>query len=136
MKINGWAFLNFAESKGREIMEAYYYFYYIKDHFLLGNNLITLPKTKILAFIQADKEISPIHLHEHFRGGKFHALFCIQFLCTLKIHLQGDPELFRDTMNEFYHNISMQALSQLNSDMLLNFNKISDLVININYLLQ
>ena len=77
MKINGWDFLNFSESKSREIMKAYDYFCYIKGHFLLGDNLITLRKTKTLAFIQADEEISPIYLHEQFRGGKFHALFCI-----------------------------------------------------------
>ena len=77
MQINGWAFLNFVESKGRKIMKAYDYFYYIKGRFLLGDNLITLSKTKILAFIQADEEISPIYLHEQFRSGKFHVLFCI-----------------------------------------------------------
>ena len=39
-------------------------------------------------------------------------------------------------MSKFHHNLSMQALSKSNSKVLLKFDAISELVMNINYLLQ
>ena len=39
-------------------------------------------------------------------------------------------------MSEFYHNLSLQALSKCNHEISLNFSKTSDLVMNINHLLQ
>ena len=74
MQLNDWIYLNFAESKRREIMRAYDYLYYINGRFPADDNLITLPEPKIPDFIQADDAISPIFLHKQFSGGKSHAL--------------------------------------------------------------
>ena len=117
-------------------MKAHGYFYYINWHFPTDNNLITLPKPKTPDFIQADEEISPIALYEQFRGGKSHALVYVQFLCTFNIHLQDDPKLSCDPMREFYHNLLMQVVSKSNSEVLLDFDMISELVMSIKYLLQ
>ena len=117
-------------------MKAHGYFYYINWHFPTDNNLITLPKPKTPDFIQADEEISTIALYEQFRGGKSHALVYAQFLCTFNIHLQDDPKLSCDAMREFYHNLLMQVVIKSNSELLLDFDMISELVMNIKYLLQ
>ena len=117
-------------------MKAYDCFYYINGRFPPDDNLITLRKSKIPDFIQAEKEIFSIALYKRLTGGKLHALVCTQILCVLNIHLQGNPKLSRDKMSTFYHNLSMQALSKSNSEVLQNFDAISGLVMNINYLLQ
>ena len=135
MQLNDWIYLDFAESKRREIMRTYDYFYYIKGRFPANDNLITLPKPKIPDIVQDDNAISPISLYEQFREGKFHALLYTQFLLVPNIHLGGSSKLSRDATSECYHNLSMQALSKLNYNALLNFYKISDFVMNINYLL-
>ena len=134
VQLGSWIYLDLAESKSREIMKAYDCFYYINGRFPPVDNLITLRKSKIPDFIQAEKEIFPIALYKPFRGGKLHALVCTQILCVLNIHLQGNPKLSRDKMSTFY--LSMQALSKSKSEVLQNFDAISGLVMNINYLLQ
>lgn len=136
VQLSSWIYLDLAESISREVMKVYDCFYYINGRFPQDDNLITLRKSKIPDFIQADEEIFPIALYKRFRGGKLHALVCTQILCVLNIHLQGNPKLSRNTMSTFYHNLSMQALSKSNSEVLQTFDAISDLVMNINYLLQ
>ena len=67
----------------------------------LNDDLFPVLKWKISNFIQSDQEISPLHLHEIFRGGASHALVCTQFICAVSIHLQGNPNLSRDAISDF-----------------------------------
>ena len=46
----------------------------------------------------------------------------------------GNLELSKNAMTEFFSNLSMQALSRSNDSVLLNFEAIEKLVININSL--
>ena len=50
--------------------------------------------------------------------------------------LGGDPEKSRKTMTEFLHNMSMQVLSKSSIKILLEFDKIVDLITNLTGLLQ
>ena len=117
-------------------MKTYDYFYYVNKRSLADNNSTTVPKRKILNFVQSDQEIFSLSQYEWFRDGTFHAIVCTKFLSALNIHLQGDPNLSRDAMIKFYPNLSMQALSKSNYNAMFEFESISDLVTNINYLLQ
>ena len=85
--------MDLIEAKGRELLKAFDYFYYINGRFLLDNNLVTVPKPKTTSFIETDDEISLIALHERLRGGKSHTLSCTKFLCPLNVQLGGDDEL-------------------------------------------
>ena len=77
------------------------------------------------------RQVHPVALYERFRVGKSHALVCTQFICALNIQLGDDDELSQEAMSEFYQNHLMQALSKSNSEILLNFDEISQLVRNI-----
>ena len=56
-------------------------------------------------------------------------------LCVLYIHLGGDKTISRDAMNEFFYNLSMQALSKSDKIISLKFDATNRLTKNINSLL-
>lgn len=62
IQLNGWVFLDFAESKSREIMKDCGYFYHIYGCFSANNELKILPKARLPNKIHASKAISPIYL--------------------------------------------------------------------------
>ena len=95
--------------------------------------LTNVPKKYIPIFVQNNNEISPLFLYERYRGGKNHGLICMQFLCALNIELEGDSDLSKDEMSEFYLNLT---LIKSNHKTWLNFSKTSDLVMNNNRILQ
>ena len=43
-------------------------------------------------------------------GKQNPALVPTQFLCVLNIFLDGNRQMSKDAMTEFYHNLSMQGL--------------------------
>ena len=45
-------------------------------------------------------------------------LVCVYFLAVLNIHLGGEKIISKNAMSEFYHNLSMQALSKSNETFL------------------
>ena len=47
--------------------------------------------------------------------------FALSLNLSLNIQLGGDPNLSKDAMSEFYHNLSLQALSKSNHEILLCF---------------
>ena len=109
-------------------MKAFDYFYYISGRFPI-KLIITAPDGKVPDFIKTkspDQEISPLRLYEMFRGTKSHVF--TQFLCTLNIFLDGDHQISKDAMTEFYHNLSIQSLSKSNYEVSLAFNRISKLI--------
>ena len=123
-------------SSSKEIIRAFGYFYYIRGSFLADKNLINVLRGVIPDFVEANSEISPLFLYEKFRGGNFLRLVCIQFLCALKLQLGSHPNLPKNGMSEFYHNLSLQVLTKSNNEILLDFTSTSDLVMNIRHLLQ
>lgn len=69
-------------------------------------------------------------------GVKPHALVSTHFLCVLDIDLEGDYQISKNAMAEFYHNLSMQTLSKSNYEVGLDFTKTSELIKSINISLQ
>ena len=59
----------------------------------------------------------------------------MQFLAALNIHLSGDKTISKDAMREFFHNLSMQALSKSDDLILLKFDAINRLNKRMNSLL-
>ena len=56
-------------------------------------------------------------------------------LCVLNVHLGGDKTISKDAMSEFFHNLSMQALSKSDKIISLKFDAINRLTKSINCLL-
>ena len=59
-----------------------------------------------------------------------------QFLASLNPHFGEDINISKDTMTEFYHNLSMPTLSVSNDSFQMNFDSITNLAKNINILIQ
>ena len=70
-----------------------------------------------------------------FSSGGTRGLACVQFLAALNIHLSGDKTISKDAMREFFHNLSMQALSKSDDLILLKFDAINRLNKRMNSLL-
>ena len=119
----GYTILYISEIESRKIIKAFNYFYYIGGRFPTNNDLITAPGREVLDFIYVkppDQRKSPRGLYEMFTGTKSHALVSTQFPFALNIYLDGDLQTSKDPMNEYYHNLSIQALSKLKYEVILN----------------
>ena len=73
---------------------------------------------------------------EKFKGSDAKGLVSVQVLAALNIYLGGDFELSRETVTEFFYNLSMQALNRENGNILPNFERIANLVTSVISLLR
>ena len=76
-----------------------------------------------------------IDLHHRFRTSDARELVSGQMFASLHMNLGGSPNLSQRAMTEFYHNLSMQALSKSDDSVRVEFIAIVDLVKNIAQLL-
>ena len=67
--------------------------------------------------------------------GKARGLVCVHFLAALNVHFGGDKMVSKNAMSEFFHNLSMQALSKSDDAILIKFNAINKLNKSLNDLL-
>ena len=115
------------------MMKLHLRFYKIK----IGSTLWKeFPKPDIPHFIKTDEIISPNQLYEKCKGSDAKGLVSVQVLAALNIYLGSNVEHSRETMTEFLHNLSMQALNRENGNILLNFEMIADLVTSVISLLR
>ena len=112
-------------------MNGYSQFYHGLGCFPGRQDLTIIPKPDLPSFIKTDEIISPNQLYEKFRGSDAKGLVSVQVLAALDIYLGGDVELSRETMTEFLHSLSMQALNRKNNNIQLNFEKVADLVTSV-----
>ena len=106
-------------------------FYFHKGRFPGSQELIMVPQAQIPPFIKAQTPLSPIDLYQNFKATDARALVSIQALAALNIHLGGDKTISKNALSEFLHNLSFQALSKETDDIYLNFNNVSELIIDI-----
>ena len=62
--------------------------------------------------------------------------FALSFFVLWVFPLEGASNYSKGAKSEFYHNLSMQVLSKSSHEIMLNFPKTADLVMNINHILQ
>ena len=79
--------------------------------------------------------LSLFNLYENFNSIDAHGLVCVQILAALNVFLGGDKIISKNAMSEFFHNLSMQALNEMDNRVKLKFDAISDLNKNIYNLL-
>ena len=75
--------------------------------------------------------LSPFDLCKNFRSTDAHGLVCLQFLAVLNVFLGGDEIILKNATSEFFHNLSMQALNQMDNRVKIKFDAINDLNKNI-----
>ena len=88
------------------------------------------------SFIRSNDWISPRSLYETCVGRDMQGITSVQFLAAFNRFLGGNVELSRNAMNEFFHNLSWQALTNDNDSVQIKFETITELVKSIHFLLQ
>ena len=118
------------------ILATYRDFFYDNGRFPGSLELIRLPTPIMPSFIRSTDWISPRSLHETYVGRDMQGVTSVQFLAAFHRFLGGNVVLSRNAMNEFFHNLSWQALTNDNDSVKIKFDAIADLVKGINFLLQ
>ena len=85
------------------------------------NELTVVSTVDVPKFVNSNDFNSPSELHEKFNSENSRGIFCVYFLVALNIHLGDEKIISKNAMSEFYHNLSMQALSKSNGKIFINF---------------
>ena len=92
-------------------------------------------KLNLYSYIDLKNLIPPSELYKRFKSGNTRGLVCVHFLAPLYVHLRGDKMISKSTMSEFFHNLSMQALSKSDDTIVIKFDAIKRLNKSLNDLL-
>ena len=122
---------NYLPDDFHNFLDCWCEFYFHEGRFPGSQELIMVPQAQILPFIKVQTPLSPIDLYQNFKATDVRALVSIQALAALNIHLGGDKTISKNVLSEFLHNLSFQALSKKTDDIYLNFNNVSELIIDI-----
>ena len=122
---------NYLPDNFDNFLDCWCEFYFHKGRFPGSQELIMVPQAQIPPFIKAQMPLSPIDLYQNFKATDARALVSIQALAALNIYLGGDKTISKNALSEFLHNLSFQALSKKADDIYLNFNNVSELIIDI-----
>ena len=117
-------------------LTTYRDFYYETGRFPGINTLISVPRAPIPRFIDTNDVLSPRILYENYVGRDMRGLVSLQFLAAFNRFLGGESSLSRNAMGKFLHNLSWQALTNDNDSIQIKFEATTELIKNINYLIQ
>ena len=90
-----------------------------------------LPQSKILGFVRTQIALSPINLYKKVSSTNSKALVSIQGLAALNFYKGRDKDISRETMEEFSRNLTFQALTNASNKVVIAFDKIVFLVIDV-----
>ena len=98
--------------------------------------MVVVPQDDIPNFIQATVIISSSDLYNKFKYSDTRGLVSVKFLASFHMYLGGSLNISKKALTEFYHNLSMQALSISSDQAMLKFDAIVELVKSIAQLLR
>ena len=121
-------FINFNNKNNARDL-AYAHFFNELGRFPGSLDLAVVPQGDIPNFIQATVIISP-------SDSDARGLVSVKFLASFHVYLGGSLNISKKAPTEFYHNLSMQALSISSDQTMLKFDAIVELVKSIAQLLR
>ena len=96
-----------------------------------SQDLIVVPWPEIPYFTKTDRLISTNQLFEKFSSSYAHGLVSIQELSALNIYFSGNAEISTQALTEFLRNMSYQALNKDNDNILMQFDRTVELIIDL-----
>ena len=123
------------EQDPAEIFKTFDTFFYKFSRFPAVEKLAVIPRESISSFVKTDDILSPFELYEFFNQIDAHGLVCVQFLAAVNSHLGSDKTISKNAMTEFFQNLSLQALDELDETTDIKFDVINELNKSINNLL-
>ena len=112
-------------------LDCWIAFSFSKGRFPGSQKLILLPQADTPDLVNTKTPLSPIGLHKIFKATDAKALASSQAIAALNIHLGGDRDISKKALTEFLCNLTFQALSKENDDILLSFEHVGNLFLDI-----
>ena len=112
--------------------------FYFKTGRFAGNHfdLMIVPPGIKPSFVKTRDEISPSEINEKFQSGPSYGLAAVQFIAALNVYFGGEKQLSQNVMSEFFHNMSLQALTIDNDNIEIEFHAIIELNKNLKSLIR
>ena len=120
----------------RELLKLFSQFFFKTGRFPGSENLAIVPMGVMPSFVKTNEVISPFDLYEKFNSTSAHGLVLTQFLAAFNIFIGGDKTISKNAMSEFFHNLSMQALSRDDDRIDIKFDAVEGLNKSIKKLLK
>ena len=101
------------EQDPAEIFKTFDTFFYKFGRFPAVEKHAVVPRGSIPSFVRTKDILSPFLLYEFFNQTDAHVLVCVQFLAALNSHLGGEKNILKNAMSEFFQNLPLQVLNEL-----------------------
>ena len=96
----------------RELLKLFSQLFFKTCRFPSSGNLALVLMGVMPSFVKTNEVISSFDLSEKFNSASAHGLVLTQFLAAFNIFIGGDKTISKNAMSQFFHNLSMQALSR------------------------
>ena len=96
-----------------EIFKTFDIFFDKFGRFPAVEKLAVILSGSIPSFVRTQDILSPFELYEFFNQTDAHGLVCVQLLAALNSHLGDGKNISKNAMSEFFQNLFLQALDEL-----------------------
>ena len=112
-------------------LDSWVSFYFKHGRFPGNNDLTILPQTNLSSVVdQLSVEVSPVQLYEKFRNTDSKNLVSFQAIVALFLYYGGEKLTAKRAMDEWKANLTFQALSKENDNIIMNFDKFTNIVLH------
>ena len=120
----------------RELLKLFSQLFFKTCRFPGSENLALVLMGVMPSFVKTNEVILSLDLYEKFNSTSAHGLVLTQFLAAFNIFIGGDKTISKNAMSEFFHNLSMQALSRADDRIDIKFDAIEEFHKSIKKLLK
>ena len=112
-------------------LDSWVSFYFKHGRFPGNNDLTILPQTNLPSVVdQLSVEVSPVQLYEKFKNTDSKNLVSFQAIIGLFLYNGGDKLTAKRAMDEWKANLTFQALSKENDNIIMNFDIFTAIVLH------
>ena len=112
-------------------LDSWVSFYFKHGRFPGNNDLTILPQTNLPSLVdELSVEVSPVQLSEKFKNTDSKNLVSFQAIVALFLYYGGEKITAKRAMEEWKENLTFQALSKENDNIIMHFDKFTNIVLH------
>ena len=112
-------------------LDSWVSFYFKHGRFPGNNDLTILPQTSLPSLVdELSVEVSPVQLYEKFKNTDSKNLVSFQAIVALFLYYDGEKITAKRAMEEWKENLTFQALSKENDNIIMHFDKFTNIVLH------